>query len=106
MGIPAIGTRWFGIPSIIVHGETGLLVDPKSVEQLAHALTAMIGDRAKTRLMGLKARHRVTTRYTATVIAREYINHYSGSDAFVVEPASECGDETKPDDDDKLRTSA
>jgi glycosyltransferase involved in cell wall biosynthesis len=37
-GLPAISTRLVGIPDLIHHEDTGLLVDPNSAEELANAL--------------------------------------------------------------------
>jgi glycosyltransferase involved in cell wall biosynthesis len=41
-GCPAIGTRVGGIPELVLHERTGLVVDPGSVAQLARALQTLI----------------------------------------------------------------
>jgi len=43
-GKPVVATRVGGVPEIIEHGASGLLVDPESSEQLAAALTRLIDD--------------------------------------------------------------
>ena len=41
-GIPAVSTELVGIPDIIRHGQTGLLVKPGDVEDLANALGLLL----------------------------------------------------------------
>lgn len=39
IGMPVISTKWNAIPEIIMHGENGLLVPVKQVDELANAMT-------------------------------------------------------------------
>jgi glycosyltransferase involved in cell wall biosynthesis len=43
-GLPVVATRVGGIPELVVDGDTGLLVDPGSPQQLTDAIAMMIGD--------------------------------------------------------------
>lgn len=43
-GLPAVSTRLVGIPDLIIHEETGLLVDPHQTEELADALMRLAHD--------------------------------------------------------------
>lgn len=45
-GLPTIGTRVGGIPDIIEHEKTGLLIEPKNSEQISAAIMRVLGDRA------------------------------------------------------------
>jgi len=45
-GLPAISTRLVGIPDLIIHEKTGLLVEPREVEPLADALERLAKDEA------------------------------------------------------------
>jgi teichuronic acid biosynthesis glycosyltransferase TuaC len=45
-GMPVVATRVGGVPEAVLDGETGLLVEPKSIEQLRHAMERMIVDQA------------------------------------------------------------
>lgn len=49
LGRPVIGTRIGGIPELVFHGETGLLVEPGNAAALAEALSALAGLPTKAR---------------------------------------------------------
>lgn len=55
-GIPVVGTRAGGIPEVVVHGRTGLLVAPGDAGELAEALTELLGDPDRCEAMGREAR--------------------------------------------------
>jgi len=55
---PVIGAAVGGIPEMIVDGETGLLVPPRSPEALAEALNLLIQDISLREQMGKSARRR------------------------------------------------
>ena len=63
-GRPAIATRIAGIPELIVDGETGWVVAPGSVKELAHAMRRCF-DASPEELtrMGLAGRERVLSRH-------------------------------------------
>jgi glycosyltransferase involved in cell wall biosynthesis len=44
MGLPVVGTRAGGIPEVVVHGETGLLVPPAEPKPLAAAIVRLLKD--------------------------------------------------------------
>jgi glycosyltransferase involved in cell wall biosynthesis len=71
-GKPVIATRHGGPVEIVAEGETGLLVTPGSVEELAAAMTTLLRDAALRERMGSAARARAErefdeTRYLAAV---------------------------------------
>jgi len=45
-GLPVVATRVGGVPEAVLDGETGLLVEPKNIEQLRTAMERMIVDQA------------------------------------------------------------
>jgi glycosyltransferase involved in cell wall biosynthesis len=51
-GKPVIATRVGGLPEMVEHGKTGLLVPPKDVESLAEAIVQLLRDPALRRRMG------------------------------------------------------
>ena len=44
-GLPSVSTRLVGIPDLVIHEKTGLLVEPGDAEALADALQRLIEDR-------------------------------------------------------------
>lgn len=54
--LPCVSTREGAIPEIIADGRTGLIVDRKSVEQLADAIIRLAGDTTARMTMGEAAR--------------------------------------------------
>ena len=51
--VPIIASRVGAIPEVIVHGETGILVKPRNVDELSKAMTRLLEDRALRKYMGL-----------------------------------------------------
>jgi len=62
-GLASVATRVSGIPELIEHGRTGMLVAPGSPEELAHALGELIADPVRRRALGEAGRHRVSERF-------------------------------------------
>ena len=61
---PVVGSRVGGIPEMIVHGETGLLIEPRSAEALAAALRRLIEDPSVVRRFGQAGRERATLAFS------------------------------------------
>jgi len=56
LGLPAISTRLVGIPEIIEHGKTGLLVEPGETMQLAEAIQALLSNAKQREAFGRAGR--------------------------------------------------
>jgi glycosyltransferase involved in cell wall biosynthesis len=63
-GCPAVATGAGGTPELIAHGETGYVVAPRSVEDLAAAFRVLGGNSALRRAMGEAGRRRVEQHFT------------------------------------------
>lgn len=77
-GKACIGTNVGGIPDVIEDGETGLLVEPGSKEQLLKALELMVTDeslRTRTAANGLS---RFESHFTVNRMVEEALVYYSG----------------------------
>ncbi len=57
--IPSIATRVGGMPEIVQHNRNGLLIPPKDPEALAAAITFLINNPEKARLIGETARQTI-----------------------------------------------
>lgn len=62
-GLPVIATRVGGTPEVVSHGKTGLLVSPRSPEELADAMLWMLGQPHARQRMGYESRRRVEERF-------------------------------------------
>jgi glycosyltransferase involved in cell wall biosynthesis len=70
MGLPAIGSDIDGIPEVVVHGETGLLVPPLNGAALADAILELLQAPDRRRQLGANARQRVSRLFTREAMAR------------------------------------
>ena len=59
--VPCIATRVSAIPELIIHGVTGLLVEPRSPAALAQTLSRLMRDPAQRRTLGHAGFQRTTT---------------------------------------------
>lgn len=64
MKVPLIATRVGGIPEVVVHDQTGLLVLPGDTEGLARALCELIESPSKRHAMGARGRERVIQQFS------------------------------------------
>jgi glycosyltransferase involved in cell wall biosynthesis len=62
-GLPVVGSQIEAIPEIVSDGETGLLVPPRDPAALATALSALLADPVRARLLGAAGRARVAARF-------------------------------------------
>jgi glycosyltransferase involved in cell wall biosynthesis len=90
VGLPAVGSRWFGIPDIIKHEETGLLVEPRDVDGLTAAVERLSGDRGLWQQLSAGAWQRGHALYSARNVARQYERVYE--DALAPPPGYAPGE--------------
>lgn len=76
-GLPAVGSTVGGIPEVIVPGETGLLVPPRSPDRLAAAVAELLraGPAARERL-GAAGRARVAAHFHERDMVRRTVEVY------------------------------
>jgi glycosyltransferase involved in cell wall biosynthesis len=63
-GVPVVSTSVFGIPEMVVDGETGLLVDPGDDDGLREALAELVSDAGRRESLGSAARRRFERHFT------------------------------------------
>jgi len=69
---PVIGCKAGGIPEVVDHGETGLLVEPGSSPALAEAILSLLKSPVKLREMGLAGRSQILERFNYIQMARNF----------------------------------
>jgi glycosyltransferase involved in cell wall biosynthesis len=62
-GLPVVASQFGGIPEVVDHGQTGLLVKPEDVEGLAEAMRFLVEDRDQRRQMGLRGHRRIKRKF-------------------------------------------
>ena len=62
-GLPVIASRFGGISEIVIHGETGLLVNTEDIEELGKAILTLAKNIALRINMGLKGRKNVEGKF-------------------------------------------
>ncbi len=78
-GLPLVGTKVGGIPEIIEDGESGMLVDARSPEQLAAAFLRLLGDADLRKHLGSGARGRVEEVFAWPEISRRTVSVYDSA---------------------------
>jgi len=75
-GLPVIASRFGGIPEIVVHGETGLLLDPDDIDGFGEAIRTLSENGDLRRQMGGKARARAEERFDWRNSVRDMMRIY------------------------------
>jgi len=75
-GLPVVASRVGGIPSMIEHGETGLLVEPEEPEQLAAAISTLLKNEKKRELLARNAQSIARGRHQPSVVAETTLSVY------------------------------
>lgn len=74
--MPIISTRVGGIPDVVRHNETGLLVEQQSPAEIAAAAVELLRDRAKASAFGSAARRHVTENFSWPSVVRRFSETY------------------------------
>jgi predicted O-linked N-acetylglucosamine transferase (SPINDLY family)/glycosyltransferase involved in cell wall biosynthesis len=75
-GIPVVAFATGGIPEIVVHQQTGYLVDRGNSDGLASGISTFLNDSDKRRLAGEAARRRMVEQFSVTRMVDDYTRLY------------------------------
>lgn len=75
-GRPVVATAVGGIPEVVVHGETGLLVPPGDPLTLANALHELLAYPERARALGARGRERAREKFRIESIVRQHETLY------------------------------
>lgn len=78
LGKPIVASKVGGIPEVVQHGETGLLVKPADVEELCHGLLTLCQNPETRRQMGEKAKKRVVEQFSVERMMEQLYGLYDG----------------------------
>jgi glycosyltransferase involved in cell wall biosynthesis len=87
-GLPVVGTRVGGIPEVVAHERTGLLVRPEAVGEVANALAMLAAQPLLARALGEEGRRVVLADFTIDVMVRRFHARY---EALVASPPDRTG---------------
>jgi L-malate glycosyltransferase len=73
---PIVATETGGIPEVVVHEETGLLVPPRDPDSLADALVTLLKDEDRARRYGAAGYERVHHRFSVEHMVHETVAVY------------------------------
>ena len=73
-GRPAIASRIGGIPEIVEHDKTGLLVEPEDSKGIANAVLELLHSPERIEAMGVNARRHAAAHFSNECLARAYAN--------------------------------
>jgi glycosyltransferase involved in cell wall biosynthesis len=73
---PVVASSVGGIPEVVLHGETGFLVEPQNPAALADALLSLINDPRKRKEFGLAGKKRVETAFDPKSRTQKFLAMY------------------------------
>ncbi len=76
MGVPAVGSRIYGLSDAIIDGETGVLVEPKNPDELYKALNRLLSDEPLRQQMAKQAKARALAAFDCKKCSDLLINKY------------------------------
>ena len=71
-GLPVVACRAAAVPEVVVHGRTGVLVNPERPDEIAAALEDMLTNQDRRKEMGEEARRRIEA-YDLEPVARAFL---------------------------------
>ncbi len=75
-GLPVVASNVGGIPTLIKDGQTGLLVEPENVHQLAQAIIKVLEDKNLAQRLGQQARSFIMQNYSSQKMVEKTIACY------------------------------
>ncbi len=75
-GIPCVASRIGGIPEVVNHGETGVLVPPGDSEAFCGAVLELLKNSVLRSQMGLAARARIQQRFELEKVVDQFEARY------------------------------
>jgi glycosyltransferase involved in cell wall biosynthesis len=74
--LPVVATKVGGIPEVVIHGETGLLVPPRNPSALARAILKLYNNKDLASRLGQKGYELVHRKFSAEAMADKVLRLY------------------------------
>jgi glycosyltransferase involved in cell wall biosynthesis len=78
-GRPVVATAVDGLPEVVEHGRTGLLVPPGRPDELAGAMLSLLSDPARATAMGVAAREKIVSSFSMEAMVGAYESVFEGA---------------------------
>ena len=75
--VPVIASRVSALPEVVVHGETGILIESRDVDGLTQAIARLLSDRSLRKYMGLLGAARLEEHFSAQRMVDETAKVYA-----------------------------
>ncbi len=75
-GLPTISTRLVGIPDLVIHGQTGILLEPNDAEAIASATEELYKHPAIRRELAIKGREMVVEKFNLKTCVEPLISEF------------------------------
>jgi L-malate glycosyltransferase len=75
-GLPVVATDVGGIPQVVTHGQTGLMVPPSSPQELAQAILEVVRNPKKAQRLARAGRRRIEESFSVGTMASRYERLY------------------------------
>jgi glycosyltransferase involved in cell wall biosynthesis len=82
-GCPVVSTLVSGIPELVEHERTGLLVPPRDAEALASAIGRLLSDPALRRRLAAAGRHAVVSGFSLDENGRRLLGHFARAGVWI-----------------------
>lgn len=69
-GLPVVAARTGGVPELVEHGHTGILVEPENVSAFAMALVELLKNKVRCRAMGVCGREKAVRKHSPEAMVR------------------------------------
>lgn len=76
MGVPTIGSNIYGLSDAIENNKTGMLVEPKNVDDLSKVMQFLLENKAEVKKLGENARERANKDFSADYVNQLVIDEY------------------------------
>lgn len=77
VGIPALASRIYGVTDAVQEEYSGLLHEPRNIEQIEVGLRKLIDDRPFRERLGQQARARAISMFSVTVVVEALVGYYT-----------------------------
>jgi glycosyltransferase involved in cell wall biosynthesis len=75
-GKPVVATTVGGLPEVVEHGRTGLLVPPRNEAALAHAVVSLLSDPERAREMGRRGKEKLRQECSPQAVGQRTMEVY------------------------------